>query len=188
MFINHFLLCFLVSHEKRCWYIYFFCTCPIVTLIAECKEKTILKKKAFITCTLISSLRHCFWDYKQSESFPSWAAIILCVRCCAQLCLTLCSPMDSSLPGSSVHGILQARILEQVSYSRESSWARDQTIDSCISCTGWPLPCSLTLPKANWTIFFRWLTSKCVVLYCLHPTYTLKRETWSQRKVFVLLI
>ena len=36
---------------------------------------------------------------------------------------TLCDPMDRSLPGSSVHGILQARILEWVaiSFSRESS-------------------------------------------------------------------
>ena len=41
----------------------------------------------------------------------------------AQFCLTLCNPMDCSLPGSSVHGILQARILEWVaiSYSRGSS-------------------------------------------------------------------
>ena len=31
-----------------------------------------------------------------------------------QLCLTLCDPVDCSLPGSSVHGILQARILEWV--------------------------------------------------------------------------
>ena len=30
----------------------------------------------------------------------------------AQLCLTLCDPMDPSLPGSSVHGIFQARVLE----------------------------------------------------------------------------
>jgi len=30
----------------------------------------------------------------------------------AQSCLTLCDPMDCSLPGSSVHGILQARVLE----------------------------------------------------------------------------
>ena len=29
-----------------------------------------------------------------------------------QLCLILCDPMDCSLPGSSIHGILQARILE----------------------------------------------------------------------------
>ena len=49
-----------------------------------------------------------------------------------QLCLTLCVPMDYSLPGSSVHGILQARILEWVaiSFSRGSSQPRDQT---CIS-------------------------------------------------------
>ena len=40
-----------------------------------------------------------------------------------QSCLTLCDPMDCSLPGSSVHGILQARILEWVaiSLSRGSS-------------------------------------------------------------------
>ena len=49
-----------------------------------------------------------------------------------QLCLTLCNPMDCSLPGSSTYGILQARILEWVaiSFSRGSSWPRDQT---CIS-------------------------------------------------------
>ena len=47
----------------------------------------------------------------------------------AQLCLTLCDPMDWSPPGSSVHGILQARILEWVaiSFSRGSSWPRDRT-------------------------------------------------------------
>ena len=41
----------------------------------------------------------------------------------AQLCLTLCNPMDSSLPGSFVHGIFLARILEWVaiSFSRRFS-------------------------------------------------------------------
>ena len=50
-----------------------------------------------------------------------------------QSCLTLCNPMDCSPPGSSVHGILQARILEWVamSFSRGSSWPRDQTQVSC---------------------------------------------------------
>ena len=40
-----------------------------------------------------------------------------------QLCPTLCDPMDCSPPGSSVHGIFQARILEWVaiSFSRGSS-------------------------------------------------------------------
>ena len=42
-----------------------------------------------------------------------------------QSCLTLCDPMDCSLPGSSVHGIFQARVLEWVaiSFSRER-WAQ----------------------------------------------------------------
>ena len=45
-----------------------------------------------------------------------------------QSCLTLWDPMDCSLPGSSVHGIFQARVLEWVaiSFSRGSSWPRDQ--------------------------------------------------------------
>ena len=53
----------------------------------------------------------------------------------AQLCLTLCGPMDCSLPGSSAHGIFQARILEwvAVSFSRGSSQTRDQTQVSCIA-------------------------------------------------------
>ena len=48
---------------------------------------------------------------------------------------TLCDPMGCSLPGSSVHGILQARILEWVaiSSSRGSSWSRDQIQVSCIA-------------------------------------------------------
>ena len=52
----------------------------------------------------------------------------------AQLGPTLCDPMDCSLPGSSVHGIFQRRILEWVatSFSRRSSWPRDWTWVSCI--------------------------------------------------------
>ena len=47
----------------------------------------------------------------------------------AESCLTLCDPMDCNLPGSSVHGILQAGILEWVatSFSRGSSPPRDRT-------------------------------------------------------------
>ena len=56
----------------------------------------------------------------------------------AQLSLAPCDPLDCSLPGSSVHGILQARTLEQVaiSYSRGSSRPRDRTLISCVSCIG----------------------------------------------------
>ena len=52
----------------------------------------------------------------------------------AQLCLILCNLMDYSLPGFSVHEILQARILEWVamSFSRGSSRLRDKTHVSCV--------------------------------------------------------
>ena len=57
--------------------------------------------------------------------------------CClvAKLCPTLCDPMDCSPPGSSVHGISQATILEWVaiSFSRGFSKPRDQTHISCLT-------------------------------------------------------
>ena len=54
-----------------------------------------------------------------------------------QSCPTLCDTMDSNPPVSSVHGILEARILEWVSISssRGSSWPRDWIYVSCVSCT-----------------------------------------------------
>ena len=56
----------------------------------------------------------------------------------AQLCLTLCNPIDCNPPDSSVHGISQAKILEcvAISSSRGSSWPSDQTHASYISCIG----------------------------------------------------
>ena len=67
----------------------------------------------------------------------SWGVPSMSLCCCrfsSQSCVWhCCSP-----PGSSVHGISPARILEWVtiSYSRGSSWSRDWTHASCISCIG----------------------------------------------------
>ena len=72
-------------------------------------------------------------DFKaQDVSAPKSLAWVLS----GSSCLTLCYPMDCSPLGSSVHGILQARILEfvAISYSRGSSRPRDQIQVSCISC------------------------------------------------------
>ena len=62
----------------------------------------------------------------------------VCSCSATQSCLTLCDPMDCSPPGSSVHGILQARLLKLVaiSYSRGSSRPRDGTCFSYVSCIG----------------------------------------------------
>ena len=103
--------------------------------------------------TLISFLTMCivFYFHRKQHNWPlnnmglkgvdslrcGYFSIVNAMPCCAkslQLCLTLCDLMDYSLPGASVHGILQARILEWVAVpsSRGSSWPRDGTWVSCI--------------------------------------------------------
>ena len=62
-----------------------------------------------------------------------------------QSCPTLCNPMDSSLPGSSVHGISQARILEWV--AGPSSRGPSQGLN----------PCLLRFPNYRW-ILYCWAT------------------------------
>ena len=64
----------------------------------------------------------------------SWFALVMESEV-TQSCPTLCDPMDYSLPGSSVHGIFQARVLERVaiSFSRGSSQLRDRTLVSRIA-------------------------------------------------------
>ena len=82
---------------------------------------------------------------KNTVSFPlpsqkpgSQNRNISTVCVCAQLCLTLCNPMDCSPPGSSVHGFLHAGIGKWVAvpFSRGSSWPGDWTHVSCVSCIG----------------------------------------------------
>ena len=64
---------------------------------------------------------------------PDEEVNICCCFLVAKLCLTFFDPMDCSPPGSSVHGIILARILEclAISFSRGSSWLRNRTHISC---------------------------------------------------------
>ena len=94
----------------------------------------------------------------------------------AQSCLTLCKPMNGSPPGSSVHGILQARILGWVaiSFSRGSSWLRDQTQVSCI--TGGCFCVWATMQDGNKEFFEDIKRSSCVscfVVFDSLPTHGL---------------
>ena len=77
-----------------------------------------------------------FFSSEQWICFRVCVCVCVCMCVCvcvcvlvAQLCPTLCDPMDYSPPGSSVQGLLQARILEWVAVpsSRGSSRPRDQT-------------------------------------------------------------
>ena len=62
----------------------------------------------------------------------------ICYCLVAKSCPALCDPRDCSPPGSSVHRIFQAKIMEGFAKpsSRGSSWPWDQTLVSCISCIG----------------------------------------------------
>ena len=79
----------------------------------------------------------CPWDSPGQNTGVGCHFLLQCMKVkseseVAQLCPTLCNPMDCSPPGSSVHGILQARILEcvAISFSRESSLA--QGLNLCL--------------------------------------------------------
>ena len=82
------------------------------------------------------------------------------VYVCAQPCLILYDCLDCSLPGSSVHGVFHARILEWVaiSCSRGSSWPRDRT---CIESSGlsllhWQVNCLSLAPPGKPILLSYW--------------------------------
>ena len=70
---------------------------------------------------------------KSQTRLSDWTELNYMIMCCAKLlqsCLTLCNPMDYSPPDSSVHGILQARILEWVAilaqgHTASKWWSQD---------------------------------------------------------------
>ena len=79
----------------------------------------------------ITSIQQIFQysESHESSGFPAHIKIVCCVCLVAQSCLTLCNTIDWGPPGFSVHGILQAGILEWVAMpsSRGSSQPRNQT-------------------------------------------------------------
>ena len=96
-------------------------------LVAACSSPA--RDPTHVPCIGRQVLNH--WTTREAPLLNSCA--VLCLV--AQSCQTLCDPMDCSPPGSSVHGILQAKILEWVaiSYSRGSSRPTDRTRVSCIT-------------------------------------------------------
>ena len=123
------------------------------------------------------------------------------------VCPTLCNPVDCSPPGSPVHGILQARVLEWVaiSFSRGSSRSRDRTWVSCIEgrfftnwatreapdkehlITSW-LQTPLSHPWFFWVVIWKglswvlWLVVFCVVA----KGWWLEQEQWEADWVLLL--
>ena len=99
------------------------------TTICSSKLSTLLSEQNW--CFVIKTKqKHKPWvGSSQAHSFCLLTSVAALSCMCAQLCLTLCNPMDCSLPGSSLHGLFQARILEwaAISSPRGSFQLRDRT-------------------------------------------------------------
>ena len=97
-----------------------------------------IKKSGFWSESIVAIWNKMITSKALFSHVPSQFSETLVKVLVTQLCPTLCDPTDYSLPGSSVHGISQARILEWVAifFSRRSSWPRDGTCISYISCIG----------------------------------------------------
>ena len=94
-----------------------------------------------VTHLLICKIGNMCWQYILQKTIGWFLERTLCEAPTGPVCVShsvvsaLCDPMDYSLPVSSVHGILQARILEgdTISVSRGSSQPKDQTRVSCVA-------------------------------------------------------
>ena len=103
-------------------------------LLAEWHAFSVTKKGWCVTCLPAPPDLWTLFSLKNTLALllAFWDEIKVLV---VQLCLMLCNSMDCSLPGSSAHGILQARILEWVviPFSKGPSPSRDATQESCIA-------------------------------------------------------
>ena len=97
------------------------------------------------------------------QALLMYTCIIAGVHLFTQSCPTLCNLMDCSPPGSSVHGILSARLLEWVARysSRGSSWPRDLIWVSCVSYTEGGFFTTVPPGKPHYSRYSHTKTSMC---------------------------
>ena len=110
----------------------------------------------------------------------------------AQLCLTLCNPMDYSLPGSSFQGIFQAIVLEwgAISFSRGSSRPRDRTqvsqvVDRCFTIWATREVLNISVQLNNSYSYSSWHSMKCCLLQSQSGTVEVERMYSKARKDWV---
>ena len=95
-------------------------------------DRTFLSLPTYITCTNLSFFVHARWVAKS--------------------CLTLCNSLDSSLPGSCVHGISQAKILESVAFSFFRGSSQACLLHELLSPAWTPVSCN------SRQIIYHWAT------------------------------
>ena len=142
------------TRKKGIWRCGYHILSPCVCLISQPLVNCSSSENAISPDTLAfdspSSAPFIFWLLQTLTPRRKECLIVSCMGAysVSQSCWTLCNPMDGSLPGSSLHGILQARMMEWVaiSSSRGSSQPRDGTWISCFFCIGR----QILYPWATW--------------------------------------
>ena len=124
------------------------------------------------------------WDSPGKNTGVGCHFLLQCIKVkgeseVAQSCLTLSDPMDCSLPGSSVHGIFQARVLEWGAIAF-SDWISDSSAFSTPSLNIWKSSVNVLLKPSleNFEHYFSsmWNECNCVVVWTLFPYTTLFRS------------
>ena len=151
---------------------YFLTVLGARSLRSGCRHRQVLVRTLFLACRRSPSSCVLRWwgvcmcvKTLRGMALTSYEATCTHAKSLLQSCPTLCNPMDCNTPGSSVHGILQARILERVATpsSRGSSWPWNRTCISQLSCTGKRVPyhpCHL----GSHTILSSWGSTSMTVL------------------------
>ena len=116
-----------------------------------------------------------------SSTFPPPALCMLSL----QSCLTLCDPKNYSPPGSSVHGILQARILEWIamSSSQGSSWPRDLLTSPALA-GGFFTTSAIPLYWEPKTLYYTYTNKSWEFCFAKHNRFA---HTWNEMTVGMLL-
>ena len=131
---------------STCWgeVIAWWCPYIVLSCVRRCLSIEFTSKQPWVVLNTAGA-----WGLQRFRDLPGDPThhtghphVLLC-PCCMHAkslhsCLTLCDSIDCSPPGSSVHGVLQARILEWVALpsSRDSSWTQGSNCVSYISCIG----------------------------------------------------
>ena len=119
------------NRRSRCWQVWLLLRSLFLT--CSCLSPCCVLTRLFL-CVHLLGISYSYKDTSPVGFGPVLMTSFNLNLLVAQSCLTLCDSMDCSPPGSSAHGILQARILEWVSFlfSRGSFRPRHQTQAFCI--------------------------------------------------------
>ena len=133
-------------------------------------------------------------NVRSSWSTWTWMHFHFLLVLVAQSCPVLCDPMDYSPPGSSFHGILQARILEWLAilFSRASSWSRDPIWVFCIAAgffTNWAIREALYNNSSSYRssyiiqwIFF-YLSQPVILIGFLIYNFAIVKKKWGMGEI-----